>query len=192
VLQDGSYERLGGTETLHANTRLITATGVDPLAAVNSGKLREDLYYRLNVIQIHIPPLRERVEDISLLARHFVDRFAIRHNRVVTGVSNGALAALEAYHWPGNIRELENTLERAVVLAQAEVIGVNDLNADIARARRAPDRLSFAVGTPLKTIERRMIEATLKKCGGDRQQTANQLGTTIRTLYRREAEWRSS
>ena len=192
VLQDGSYERLGGTETLHANTRLITATNLDPLAAVNSGKLRQDLYYRLNVIQIHIPPLRERVEDISLLARHFVDRFAIRHNRVVTGVSNGALAALEAYHWPGNIRELENTLERAVVLAQADVIGVNDLNADIARARRAPDRLSFAVGTPLKTIERRMIEATLKKCGGDRQQTANQLGTTIRTLYRREAEWRSS
>ena len=191
VLQDGSFERLGGTQTLRSNTRLITATNVDPEAAVTEGTLRQDLFYRLNVIQIQIPPLRERVEDISLLARHFVDHFAARHSRAVTGLTPEALEALEAFNWPGNIRELENALERAVVLTTGDAIGIADLGANIAATQRAPDRLSFGVGTPLKTIERRMIEATLKKYGGDRQQTANILGTTVRTLYRREAEWRS-
>jgi two-component system, NtrC family, response regulator HydG len=192
VLQDGSFERLGGTETLQSNTRLITATNADPEAAMSAGALRADLFYRLNVIQIRLPPLRERMEDIPLLARHFVDHFAARHGRAVAGLTADALAALESWGWPGNIRELENTLERAVVLAQGDAIDIQDLAADIAKSRRAPDRLSFSVGTPLKTIERRMIEATLKKCSGDRQQTANLLGTTVRTIYRRESEWRSS
>ncbi len=190
VLQDGAYERLGGTQTLTSDTRLIAATNRDVRAAVNEGVLREDLYYRLNVIQLHVPPLRERIEDIPLLARHFVDRFAAQHGRAVRGLSEGVVQALESYPWPGNVRELENALERAVVLSRSEQLELSTLPPDIARARRAPERLSFSVGTPLKIMERRMIEATMKKCGGDKVQTAQMLGTTVRTIYRREAEWR--
>ena len=190
VLQDGAYERLGGTQTLQSNTRLIAATNRDVSAAVKAGELREDLYYRLNVIQLHMPPLRERIEDIPLLARHFVDRFAIQHGRTVRGLDEDVVRALESYPWPGNVRELENALERAVVLSRGEHLSLSALPPDIARARRVPERLSFSVGTPLKTIERRMIEATLKKCGGDKAQTAHMLGTTVRTIYRRESEWR--
>lgn len=191
VLQDGSYERLGGTETLQSDARLIAATNRDPQDAVRTGSLREDLYYRLNVIQLRIPPLRDRSEDIPMLARHFVDRFAIRHSRPVNQLSAKALGGLEAFRWPGNVRQLENTIERAVVLCKGDTIEPKDLPPEIARATGTPDRLSFTVGTPLKTVERRMIEATLKKCDGDRPKTATLLGTTVRTLYRREAEWRS-
>ena len=190
VLQDGAYERLGGTQTLTSDTRLIAATNRDVTAAVTEGVLREDLYYRLNVIQLHVPPLRDRIEDIPLLARHFVDRFAAQHGRAVHGLSEGVVQALESYPWPGNVRELENALERAVVLSRSEQLELSTLPPDIARARRAPERLSFSVGTPLKIMERRMIEATMKKCGGDKAQTAQVLGTTVRTIYRREAEWR--
>ena len=137
-----------------------------------------------------MPPLRERVEDIPLLARHFVDRFSAQHGRAVRGLSEEVVHALESYPWPGNVRELENALERAVVLSRTEQLELSTLPPDVARARRAPERLSFSVGTPLKVMERRMIEATLKKCGGDKAQTANMLGTTVRTIYRREAEWR--
>ncbi len=191
VLQDGSYERLGGTETLRSDARLITATNQDPDEAVSQGRLRQDLFYRLNVIQLRLPPLRERVSDIPMLTRHFVDRYAVRHGRAVGGVSDDALACLQDWAWPGNVRELENTIERAVVLCRTDTIDQTDLPPTIAQANRAPDRLSFAVGTPLKDVERRMIETTLKKCDGDRNRTAAMLGTTIRTLYRREAEWRS-
>jgi two-component system response regulator HydG len=191
VLQDGSYERLGGTETLRSDARLITATNQNPDEAVSQGQLRQDLFYRLNVIQLRLPPLRERVSDIPMLTRHFVDRYAVRHGRSVGGVTDDALACLQGWTWPGNVRELENTIERAVVLCRTDTIAQADLPPTIAQANRAPDRLSFAVGTPLKDVERRMIETTLKKCDGDRNRTAAMLGTTIRTLYRREAEWRS-
>ena len=149
----------------------------------------EDLIGRLNVIQLHVPPARAG-EDIPLLARHFVDRFSAQHGRAVRGLSEEVVHALESYPWPGNVRELENALERAVVLSRDEQLELSTLPPDVARARRAPERLSFSVGTPLKVMERRMIEATLKKCGGDKAQTASMLGTTVRTIYRREAEWR--
>jgi two-component system response regulator HydG len=192
VLQDGSYERLGGTDTLTSNARLITATNQEPHTAVEQGLLRKDLFYRLNVIRIEMPPLRERPEDISMLVRHFLDRFAARHGRKIEAVSDDAIASLESWTWPGNVRELENAVERAVVLCKSGTIEPGDLPADIAKTRRTPDRLTFAVGTPLQNVERRMIEATMKKHDGDRQKVANILGTTVRTLYRRESEWRSS
>ena len=191
VLQDGQYERLGGTETHHSNVRLIAATNRTPEDAVKQGLLRDDLFYRLNVIRLEIPPLRNRIEDIPLLTQSFINRFSARHGRTVSGVSEDAMICLEAWSWPGNVRELENTLERAVVLCREGVIDTADLPVDIAKAKKTPDRLSFSVGTPLRTIERRMIEATLKKCDGDRQKTAALLGTTVRTIYRREAEWRN-
>jgi two-component system response regulator HydG len=191
VLQDGQYERLGGTETHHSNVRLIAATNRTPEDAVKQGLLRDDLFYRLNVIRLEIPPLRSRIEDIPLLTQSFINRFSVRHGRTVSGVSEDAMSCLEAWPWPGNVRELENTLERAVVLCREGIIDTRDLPGDIAKAKKTPDRLSFSVGTPLRTMERRMIEATMKKCDGDRQKTAALLGTTVRTIYRREAEWRN-
>ncbi|RME20215.1 MAG: sigma-54-dependent Fis family transcriptional regulator [Deltaproteobacteria bacterium] len=191
VLQDGEYERVGGTRTLHADVRIIAATNRDPQQAVDEGRLRADLFYRLNVIAIHLPPLRQRRDDIALLARHFLVRHARRNGRAVTGLSDEALAALQSWDWPGNVRELENAIERAVVLCRDDVIGVGDLPPAIRDHDRAAPVLSFAPGTPLKVVERAMIEATLAHCDGDKALAARLLGITARTIYRREAEWRA-
>jgi two-component system response regulator HydG len=191
MLQEGEYERLGGTKTLTADARVIAATNRDPAESVRDGALRQDLLYRLDVIRLHLPPLRDRPEDIQLLAQHFVSTQAKRHGRGVTGLDPRALGALQAWSWPGNVRELENAIERAVVLCRTERIGIDDLPPDLALQGTAPSRLVFEVGSPLKDMERRMIEATLKRVGGDKSRAAQLLGTTTRTLYRREEEWRA-
>jgi two-component system response regulator HydG len=192
VLQDGEYERLGGTRTLRADVRVLAATNRDPEQAVADGRLRNDLYYRLNVFRLHLPPLRERRADIALLARHFAAVHASRNNRTVRGIDADALSALERYAWPGNVRELENVIERAVVLAREDTLRLTDLPGPVRASANTSEvpRLSFAPGTPLRDVERRMIEATLAHCNGDRVLAANLLGTTTRTIYRREAEWR--
>jgi two-component system response regulator HydG len=193
VLQEGEYERLGGTRTLRADARIVAATNRDPEQAVAEGRLRADLYYRLNVIRLHVPPLRERRPDIALLARHFVSVHAARNGRALHGIEPDALTALERYTWPGNVRELENAMERAAVLAREETVRLSDLPPNVRAAANAasePERLTFAPGTPLAQVERRMIEATLRQCNGDRALAANLLGITARTIYRREAEWR--
>ncbi len=192
VLQDGEYERLGGTRTLRADVRVIAATNRDPLRAIQEGRLREDLYYRLNVIPLNVPALRERREDIALLARHFMAVHAARHGRHLAGIESDALAALERHGWPGNVRELENTLERAVVLARGETVALADLPAGLRGGSSAGEAgwLTFTVGTPLNEVERRMIEATLRQCGGDRSLAASLLGISARSIYRREADWR--
>jgi two-component system response regulator HydG len=191
VLQDGEYERLGGSKTIHADTRVIAASNRDPATAVQEGQLRQDLLYRLDVIRLHLPPLRERPDDIPLLAQHFILEQSQRHSREVQGLAPEALDALQAWHWPGNVRELQNALERAVVLSRGERISVQDLPPAVAQQSEAPAQLLFEVGTPLRDMERRMIEATLKRVQGDKARAARLLGTTTRTLYRREAEWRS-
>lgn len=194
VLQDGEYERLGGTRTLKTDVRVLAATNQDPEQAVAEGRLRADLYYRLNVIRLHVPPLRERRADIALLARHFIATHATRNNKSVRGVEPDAVAALERYTWPGNVRELENAMERAVVLAREDAVRFVDLPPAVRNAAAAAvpegQRLTFTPGTPLRDVERRMIEATLRQCNGDRALAANLLGITSRTIYRREAEWR--
>lgn len=190
VLQDGEYERLGGAKTLQSDARVIAATNTDPAEAVRSGQLREDLYYRLDVIRLHIPPLRERPDDIPLLAQHFVSVHAKRHGRTIEGLEPAALDALCAWRWPGNVRELENALERAVVMCRNPTVSVDDLPPAVAKLTAAPTQLIFEVGTSLKQMERRMIEATLKRVDGDKGRAARMLGTTTRTLYRREEEWR--
>lgn len=188
VLQEGEYERVGGTETLQADARVIAATNRDIEKDVAEGRFREDLYYRLNVIRISVPPLRERHEDIPLLAQHFLVRFASKNHKEVRGFTAEAMDALCGYGWPGNVRELENAIERAVVLCRGEEIGVHDLPPAL-RSARSVSRLTFEVGTPLKTVERRMIQETLRATGGDKTLAANLLGITARTIYRREAEW---
>ncbi len=193
VLQEGEYERLGGTKTIRAEARVLAATNRDPEQAVAEGRLRQDLYYRLNVIRLHVPALRERRADVALLARHFASVHAARNGKPLRGIEPDALSALERYGWPGNVRELENALERATILAREDVVRLVDLPPAVRAAATTasePERLTFAPGTPLRDVERRMIEATLRQCNGDRALAANLLGITARTIYRREAEWR--
>jgi two-component system response regulator HydG len=189
VLQEGEYERVGGTETLAANVRVCAATNRDIEADVAAGRFRQDLFYRLNVIRLDVPPLRARDGDVPLLAQHFLHTFAVKNHKDIVGFTEEALDAMVAYTWPGNVRELENAIERAVVLSRDEVIGLEDLPRPVRQGKGGRAFLSFEVGTPLKHVERRMIEATLQKVGGDKSLAASLLGITARTIYRREAEW---
>jgi two-component system response regulator HydG len=189
VLQDGEYERVGGTETLRADVRVVAASNRDIKREIAEGRFREDLFYRLNVIPIHVPPLRDREGDVALLAQHFLARFSVKNGKSFAGFTPDALELLGAYRWPGNVRELENAIERAVVLGRAERIGVDDLPAVLRDGNAARKRVSFEVGTPLKVVERRMIEETLRYCNGDKSLAASLMGITSRTIYRREAEW---
>ena len=136
-LQEGEIERLGGTSTVKVDSRVVAATNRDLSAAVQAGKFREDLYYRLNVIQVVLPPLRERVEDIPLLADHFVARYAAKNNKQFSGITPGAMEALEAYAWPGNVRELKNVAERLIVRGTTGTITCADLPIEIAAGQRA-------------------------------------------------------
>ncbi len=189
VLQDGEFERVGGNHTLHAETRIIAATNRNPLEAIQQEKLREDLYYRLNVIQLQLPPLRERQADIPLLAQHFLEKHAEKHRRNTSSISEEALQLLSSWKWPGNVRELENIIERAVVLSRSEQIEPNAFPLPIREHMPTGDLLYFAVGTPLAEMERRMIQSTLQLVNGDKNRAAELLGITARTIYRKEAEW---
>ncbi|MFH1463257.1 MAG: sigma-54 dependent transcriptional regulator [Pseudomonadota bacterium] len=189
VLQDGEYERVGGTRTLEADCRILSATNRDLDRAVAEGRFREDLYYRLNVIRLLVPPLRERPEDVPLLAQAFLARFASKNRKEIGGFTSEALDAMGAYRWPGNVRELENVVERAVVLCRGPLVTLENLPEPVRQGRGARQALTFRVGSPLKEMERAMIEATLKFAGGDKNLAANLLGITARTIYRREAEW---
>jgi two-component system response regulator HydG len=188
VLQEGEYERVGGAETLRADVRVVAATNRDVEAEVAAGRLREDLYYRLNVIRVAVPSLAERAEDVPLLAWRFVDHFARKNGREVAGLTPAAMEALTAWTWPGNVRELENAMERAVVLCRGSEIDIDDLPPALRRAGGKP-RFTVELGTPIKDVERRMIEDTVRHCHGDRTLAASLLGITSRTIYRREVEW---
>jgi len=189
VLQDGEYERVGGTDTLKADVRIIAATNRDIEKEVEAGRLRQDLFYRLNVIRMNVPALRDRDDDIALLAQHFLVLYSRKNGKEAGGITTEALEALQSWSWPGNVRELENAIERAVVLCRGEKVDVIDLPPALREGKSSRKRLSFEVGTPLKTVERRMIEETLRLCGGDKTVAASLMGITARTIYRREAEW---
>jgi two-component system response regulator HydG len=193
VLQEGEIERLGG-RTMKVDLRLVAATNQDLRAAVRDGRFREDLYYRLNVIAVPIPPLRDRRDDIALLAEHFLQLYAARNNRTLAGFSRAAADAMSRYDWPGNVRELENTVERAVVLSRGSAIEIDDLPPEVRSGGGLQGdgrSLSFAVGTPLEEIERRVIHATLAHVGGDKRLCAQLLGIATRTIYRRLEEERT-
>jgi two-component system response regulator HydG len=193
VLQEGEVERLGG-RTVKVDLRLVAATNQDLRAAVREGRFREDLYYRLNVIAVPIPPLRDRREDVPLLVEHFLQLYAERNGRRLTGFSRAAAEAIGRYDWPGNVRELENTVERAVVLSRGSVIDIDDLPPEVRTGSAGGGdgkTLTFAVGTPLEEIERRVIHATLAHAGGDKRLCAQLLGIATRTIYRRLEEQRA-
>ena len=190
VLQEGEIERLGaGGKPRRIDIRLVAATNVDLTEEVKAGRFREDLFYRLNVIPVHVPPLRDRREDVPLLTQHFVHLYAEKNGKPITGTTAAALARLADYPWPGNVRELENAIERAVVLTRGTSLDEDSLPREIrdAAAAGAPG-MSFAIGTPLADIEMRVIRETLRHTRGDKRLAAKLLGIATRTIYRRLAE----
>ena len=189
VLQEGEYERVGGTETLKSDVRVIAATNRDIEQEVEAGRFRQDLFYRLNVIRMSVPSLRERPADVPLLAQHFLVLYSKKNHKEVNGFTPSALEALSSWKWPGNVRELENAIERAVVLCRGDRLDVDDLPPAVRGGAGARKRVVFEVGTPLKQVERKMIEETLRYCDGDKGVAASLMGITARTIYRREAEW---
>ena len=188
ALQSGEYERLGGGETRRADVRIVAATNKDLAAEVEAGRFREDLYYRLNVITVALPPLRERPGDVPLLAQHFLRRYAEENRKEVVGFTEAAMEALDRYHFPGNVRQLQNVVQRAVILCRQERIDLMDLPEEIVSAESVPRReLVIPIGTPLEEIERRLIHETLKHTHGDKNLAARLLGLSARTIYRKLA-----
>ena len=178
VLEEKEFTRVGGNELIKVDVRIISATNKDMKKAIASGEFREDLYYRLNVVSIELPPLRERREDIPLLAQHFLKKFVIENQKEITGFSPEATDFLLKYEWPGNVRELENTIERAVILAQNPSIKMADMSQEnMPLARSAPVRGN------LKEIEKNYILETLTQSQGNYRKTARLLGISRMTLY---------
>ncbi len=185
VLQEGEFERVGGTKVLKCNVRIISATNINLTTAIKQKRFREDLYYRLNVITIDIPPLRERKEDIPLLVSHFLKIYQEKNNKAIDGIAEDVLDILTDYTWPGNVRELKNVIERAVVLTQGRVISQDDLPENIFKNRSEDRKLTIPFGMPLREIEKKLIIETLKRTKGDKEIAANLLGITPRTIYRK-------
>ena len=183
VLQSGETRRVGDTKSLRVDVRVISATNQDPLKLVREGRLREDLYYRLNVIPIILPPLRDRREDIPLLCNHFLKVSSERLGKRVSGIAEPALKRLSDYSWPGNIRQLENAIERAVVLAAGERIEGEDITLP-------SDEHALPEDAPVAEIERRTVLERLERFGGNRTRTAASLGISRRTLLNKLAEWK--
>ncbi|MBN2723438.1 MAG: sigma-54-dependent Fis family transcriptional regulator [Deltaproteobacteria bacterium] len=188
VLQEGTVEPLGSDRSYKIDFRLVCATHRDLKTMVVEGNFREDLYYRLNVISVTLPPLRDRMDDIPLLCAHFINKFNIKNSKIVKGIDPSALDMLLSWEWPGNVRELENIIERAVVLSQGEMITPQDLPIEITREQ--PFRSSFEVpiGVPLEDVELRLIRETLKFTDGNKHAAARLLGITTRTIYRKLSE----
>lgn len=189
VLQEREITRVGGEGTLKVDVRLVAATNKDLLLEIEAGRFREDLFYRLNVVTLKIPPLRERQEDIPLLAQHFAKEFARKNQKPVKGFTPQAMDRLLKYDWPGNIRELMNAVERAVVLSRSDYLGDEEFVL-VFRARPEEERSERveAKGTanlPLEEVEKTTILNTLEAAGGNKSETARRLGITRRTLHKK-------
>ena len=185
VLQEGEFERLGGTQTLRVDVRVLASTNKNLLELSRTGRFRVDLFYRLNVISIMLPSLRERTDDIPLLAQHFLSRFAEKNRKEVRTISREAMELLIAHDWPGNVRELENTIEHAVVLSRGDTIRVDDLPDLVASDASAKQYLTIQLGTPLDEIEQQVIQQTLRLTRGNKRLAAQLLGIATRTIYRK-------
>ena len=219
VLQEREFERVGGTKTIQVDVRVLATTNRDLRKSVEKGDFREDLYYRLNVFPVSVPPLRERDGDIRVLASHFLNRFARQHGRAEMELSPSCLSVLEAHQWPGNVRELQNTIERAVIMSElgAPIIpaslAVGDTFTSMGRGTFSPDdeasHREDVVVTPVPTavpsdlgatdalrplaeVEKLHILAVLEACSGNRTRAADLLGISIRTLRNKLHEYRST
>ena len=190
VIQDGCFERIGGTQTRRVDVRLIAATHRDLEAMVREGSFRADLFYRLNVIKVEVPPLRECREDIPILADAFIRQFAAENNKRIAGIRPRALDVLRDYDWLGNVRELKNCIEGMVVMCAREgVLEVGDIPRYINRQERVFPGLDFRVGMSMAEIEKTAIAETLKAVGDDRRRAAEILQIGLSTLYRKVKQY---
>jgi DNA-binding NtrC family response regulator len=194
VLQESEFERVGGIRTIKVDVRLVTATNRDLLQDISAGSFREDLYYRLNVVPIHIPPLRDRHEDIPLLLEHFLTKFNDRLKKQIGSVAPEAIARMVSYHWPGNIRELENLMERTMLFCERSEIQVSDLPPEIgglpaaAAASPAGASLKEAVRAETERVERELIQKALDETGGNVTQAARKLKISRKSLQTKMKE----
>jgi DNA-binding NtrC family response regulator len=179
VIERGEYERVGSSRTYRANVRLISATNSDLAAEVAAGRFRQDLLFRLNTIRLHLPPLRERREDIELLAQHFLKQHAGRYRKAIGGFDEPAMQAMRAYSWPGNVRELDHAVERAVLMAAGRVVRAPDLGLSSASSAAPIEEMS------IEEVEAFLIRKTLARCDGNARRAADQLGLSRSAFYRR-------
>ena len=180
TIETGEFERVGSSRVCHASVRLISATNSDLAAEVAAGKFRQDLLFRLNTIHLHLPPLRERREDIELLALHFLKQHVGRYRKAITGFDDAAITAMRDYPWPGNVRELDHAVERAVLMAQGKIVHAPDLGLNL--AREAAPRLEEM---SIEEVESFLIKKTLARCDGNARRAAEELGLSRSAFYRR-------
>ena len=195
VLESGEITRVGSNEPVKVNVRILSATNRDLEEAIRGGTFREDLYHRLKVLTVRLPRLAERVQDIPLLIEHFIQLHAARHHKKIKGITNAARRRLMSFNWPGNVRQLKNTIESMVVVDYDEVLDGDDLPSELATASdqaqpaSVGQRLAELVGKPLVDVEGLFIGETLKATGGNREEAAEMLGIGERTLYRKIKEF---
>ncbi len=190
VIETGQFERVGGEVTKEVDVRLLAATNKDLTKEVAEGRFRKDLYYRINVIKIDIPPLRDRRDDIPLLTDYFLIHYAQKNNKNIKGVSPEVMKLLKDYNWPGNVRELENAIERAVVLSKKNVIETEHLPSNLTHSGETTSPyLQLRVGTPLKDVEKEVILKTLELTGGNKTDAAKLLGVSTRKIEYKVKEW---
>jgi DNA-binding NtrC family response regulator len=188
VLQERAFERVGGEQTLHVDTRIISATNKDLKKEIEAGEFREDLFYRLNVVNIDVPPLRERKEDILLLMTSFLREFNEENGKQIDGFTQKAQSVLYRYTWPGNIRELRNCIESAVVMTRDNLIDVDDLPQNVTSGI-TDDHISIPIGVSMNEAEKEIIKATLTYCKGNKSKAAELLGIGRKTLHRKVQEY---
>ena len=186
VLQERKFRRLGGRVEQEVDVRVLAATNMNPAEAIRDGKLRDDLFYRLNVFTIELPPLRDRKDDLGLLVQAFIEEFNARDRRSIIGIAPEAMHMLEAYDWPGNVRELRNVMERATILARGEFIEPQHLprfGAPLKQQESSPSGVTIKPGMTVDEAERRLILATLDAAGGNKTRAAEMLGISLKTLH---------
>jgi transcriptional regulator with PAS, ATPase and Fis domain len=194
VLEEGKFRRVGGNEEINIDARIIAASNRDPQKAIADGKMREDLYYRLNVFPIEVPPLRERLEDIPLFSHFFLQKLNETEEKKVESIDGEFIEALQQYEWPGNVRELRNVINRAFIMARSDTLTVECLPDKLlgARKRRQRNHLHIPLGQPMEEVERLVIEETLHMTEGDRRKTAEILGISYKTLYNKTKKYKSA
>jgi transcriptional regulator with PAS, ATPase and Fis domain len=190
LLENKTFCRIGGRRAIKADVRIVAATNEDLYEAVEAGRFREDLYYRLEVFRIHMPPLRERIGDIPLLVQDFLTRYNQIYDKRITGLAPEAMAMLEAYGWPGNVRELKNVIHRAVVVCMGDIVTPAHLSARIKPGRGNKGQVVLPVGTSFEEAERELLRKTLQATGNNRRHAAALLGVSRSTLYNKIRKYR--
>jgi two-component system response regulator HydG len=188
VLQEGEFERVGGNRTIKVDIRIIAASNRDLQEGVKAGVFREDLYYRLNVVNIKLPALRDRKDDIPFLVNFFIRKYNEKYRMKAEGVSQRAMNLLVDYEWAGNVRELENTIESVMVISSPKVVDLQHLPPEIRDRKGRPDVIPIEIGTPLEEVEREMLIQTLRATKGNKRKAAKLLGINVRTIHRKVEE----